>query len=136
MSYETYESISFPNEIQLHLPQVERMIIHDIEQRIILGGGERQFQNFPDKKRHHRTATAALRLQMSHGRYGHIVGKLVRIVPLEIAVHDSCTEPSSAKLFDVFINFLGSLQECVALVVESAVMAQIMHVDFTSAGPD
>src|ERR1700733_8351995 len=109
MGNETHQSISFSNEIQLRFPQIDRAVVQDIEHRIILRRGERQFEDVSDKKWHHGTTATALWLKVSNVGYGHVVGKLVCIVPIEVAVHDSCTEAMCMEFFDVLINFFGAL---------------------------
>src|SRR5437016_3656298 len=111
MRDKTHESVSLPNQVELFLPKVDRVVVQYLEERIILSSGQGQFEDLSDKKWHNCAAATALRLEMGNVWHGHVVGKLVCVVPIEVAVHDSCTEAARAELFDVLINSSGSLEE-------------------------
>src|SRR5437016_1926809 len=122
MRDETHKSVFLPNQVELFLPEVNRIVVQYLEERIILSSGKGQFEDLSDKKRHHCAAAAALRLQMGNIWHGHVVGKLVCVVPIEIAVHDSRTEAARAEFLDALINFLGSLEEYLSLLILLPIM--------------
>src|SRR5271154_3975422 len=133
MGDETDQSVSFLKQGDLLLPEVNRIFVQYLKERIVLAGGERNLQNLADKIREDRTATAALRFQMRYVRHRHIVGKFVRIVPIEIAIHDSRSKPLGAKFLNVLIDLLGPLQEQFALLVQLPVMIQVVYVELKPA---
>src|SRR5277367_675068 len=135
MRDETDQSVSFLKQGDLLLPEVNRIFIQYLKERIVLAGGERNLQNLADKIREDRTATAALRFQMRYVWHRHVVGKLVRIVPIEIAIHNSRAKPLGAKFLDVLINLVGPLQEQFALLIQLPVMIQVVDVELKPAAP-
>src|SRR5580704_7194477 len=65
--------------------------------------------------------------------HGHVVGKLVRVVPIEIAIHDSRPKSLRAEFLDVVINLLGALEEQSTLLVQLPVVIQVVYVELKSA---
>src|SRR5271170_4283705 len=117
MGDETHESTPLPNHFDLLFPKINRIIVQYLEERIILERSERNLQYFADEVREDRTAPAALRFQMGDIWHGHVIGKVVRIIPIEIAVHDSCTKAARVEFLDVLVNSRGSLQKLLPLLI-------------------
>src|SRR5271154_4883482 len=107
MRNETDKSVSFPDQGNLLLPEINRIVIQYLEQRIVLASGQRNLQYLADKVRKDCTAAAALRFQVRYVWHGHVVGKLVGVVPIEIAIHDSRAEALRAEFLDVLVDFPG-----------------------------
>src|SRR6266478_2059913 len=66
MDDEVHQSVLFHDQIDLLLPQIYRIVIQDVEQRIVLGCGDRHLQNLAVEVRHDGTTSTALRVQMRH----------------------------------------------------------------------
>ena len=57
-----------------------------MEKRVILRCGYGKFEHLADEVREDRAATASLRIQVRHIGYGHIIGEIKRIVPINIPI--------------------------------------------------
>src|SRR5579871_6166792 len=93
------EAMARGDGVHFRFPQVERILAEDVEQRIILRGGERELEQPAQKIRHHRTASAPLRLEMGAARKGHVVGEFKCVRPLRVAVHAAGAKTFGAPLF-------------------------------------
>src|ERR1035437_8174369 len=96
--YETHESVSFSNQVELFLPEVYRIIVQYLEKRIIFARGQRNLENLANKVWEDRTATSTLWLQLCNIRHRHVVEEFVCAIPIEIAVHNSRPKASRVEL--------------------------------------
>src|SRR2546427_5745768 len=64
MDNEARKAVLFCNHAELLFPQINRVVVQDMKQGVILDCRERELQDPPDKERHQTTAAAALRLQV------------------------------------------------------------------------
>src|SRR5262245_60047773 len=104
MDDKTHEAVFLQNQVHLNLPQANATLIENMEQRVILDCGHRQFKNISDEVRHYRAAAATLRIYRSNVRHGHVEGKIQGIVPLRPAIKYSGSEPDGAILLCVAID--------------------------------
>src|ERR1700691_5490638 len=56
MNYETRQAVLGEYQFELDSPQVDRMLVQDVKQRIILNGSKRQFEDVSDKVGHNGAA--------------------------------------------------------------------------------
>src|ERR1700722_7737058 len=136
MGNKTDQSMSFLKQSDLGLPKVDRIVIQDLEERVVLAGSQRNFENLSHEIGENRTAAATLRLQMRDIRHGHIVGKVIGIVPIKVAIHHAGAESAGAVLLGVVIDLLRPLQEQLRFLVEVTVVIQVVDVEFKSAIPN
>ena len=64
MRNETDQAVSRPNQIDLLLPQADRVIPQDVKERIVLNRCQRQLKNVADEVRHHCATAAPLRFEV------------------------------------------------------------------------
>src|SRR5437667_5740022 len=63
MDQKTHQAMSLRDESNLSLPEIYRVLVEDVEERVILRRGQRQLQNSADEERHHGAAAASLGVQ-------------------------------------------------------------------------
>ncbi len=107
-----------------------RIIIQDVEQRVVLDGRQRQLQDIADEIRHHRAASAALRLEMRGVRNRHVVRKLKGVEPRLLAVHRARAEAIAAEFARVVVDALGLAQERVLVGKQAPIVIQVVQIDF------
>src|SRR5258708_13322465 len=83
----THHSVSSPDESQLFLPKVQRIVIQNMKERIILSGSERKLEDFANEIRHNRATATAQWFQMGDVWNRHVVRKVQRIIPVFISLH-------------------------------------------------
>ena len=132
MGDETHEPVSLVNHFDLLFPKINRIIVQYLEERIILDRSQRNLQYFADEVWEDRTAAAALRFQMGDIWHGHVIGKVIRIIPIEIAIHDSGTKATRVEFLDVFINSRGSLQKLLPFLIQLPIMIQVVYIELES----
>src|SRR5207253_9720355 len=76
----------------LPLPQLDRVVVQDVEQGIILDRRERKLEDPPDEERHQAATAASLSIQMRYTRDGHVVGKLQGALPSRGSIERAGTE--------------------------------------------
>ena len=117
MHDETHEAMILSNKPDLPLPKVKRIVGKDIEEGVVLRSRQWKFQHLADEIRHHGTAPAKLSLQMSHVGNRHVVGKIIRIVPIEPTIKHSGPEAKRTVLLHVSVDLLGAAKEFFPAVV-------------------
>src|SRR5258707_5501078 len=132
MTDETHQTVSLPEERELALPQIDRIIVKDVKERIILRRGKRKFNNLAHKIRKNRAATTSHWFQVSDVGNGHVIRKLEEIVPLLITVHGAGAKSATTISLHVTVDSGGSADELRALAVQLPVVVQIVNVKFTS----
>src|SRR5258707_861870 len=83
----THQSVSSPDESQLFLPKLQRIVIQNMKERIILSGSERKLEDFANEIRHNRATATAQRFQMGDVWNRHVVRKVKGIIPVFISIH-------------------------------------------------
>src|ERR1700678_244228 len=136
MRDKTHQAVSLAQQGELLLPKVNRIVVQDLKERIILTGRQRYLQYFADEIGENGATTSTLRLKMSHVGHGHVVGHFISVVPIQVAIHHSRAETVGGEFFYVTINFLGPLQEQLALLIELAIVIEVVDVEFESAATD
>ena len=63
------KAVAVTNRGELLLPHVDRVIVQDVEQGVILDRRDRKLQNPSDEIRHHGATTAALGIEMRNARH-------------------------------------------------------------------
>src|SRR5215472_17908905 len=86
MDNDVDQSMALQDELDLLFPEIERVIVQDVKQRVVLRDRNRQLHKFLDEIWHHRTASASLRIEMPDVRYGRIVRKVECVVPFLITI--------------------------------------------------
>src|SRR2546426_8938399 len=99
------------NEGDLPLPEINRIIIQDMKERVILSCGEGQLQNFVDKEGHYGAAAAPLGIQMRDIGNRHVVGKIQRVEPLWIAVERTGAETDRSEFLPKPVDRYGVTQK-------------------------
>src|SRR6202035_4255384 len=110
MNDHAYQSVTCQYRLALLLPEGRGIRTQNVEERIILRGGDGDFQYLAYKVGHHRTTPARLRVQMSHVGNGHIIRTLQCVVPAQIAVERSRPESLHIELLQVAVNFPSAAQ--------------------------
>src|ERR1700733_6490593 len=64
VSNEAHQPVSFTDELKLRFPEIDRVIIQYLEDRVVLARSERDLQNFADKVRENSAASPSLRFEM------------------------------------------------------------------------
>src|SRR5947207_637742 len=124
------------NDGDLLLPQGGRVVVQEVEQRIILDRRERKLQDPPDKEGHEAATTAALRVQMRGARHGHVVGKLQGVIPILVSIEPARTKAECPISPAICIDPLDPAEECVMPREELAVVVEVMDVDLEAAISD
>jgi len=70
------EAVFLGNRVDLLLPQIDRVVVQDVEQGIILDRRERELENLPNEERHQAATAPSLRIRMRYAGHGQIVRKL------------------------------------------------------------
>ena len=104
MDIKAHEAMFFSDQCALLFPQVDRSIPEYVEQRPVLGGRQRQFQDISDEVRHHRTTAAPLRFEVTDVGDGHVVRELKVPIPFDIAIHHGRSESGSPPVPGIFVN--------------------------------
>src|SRR5438552_14294325 len=65
---------------------------------VVLGRGQRKFENVADEVGQHGAAAARLRIQVRDIGNRHVVGKLQRVVPLQVPIEDSGPEANRPEV--------------------------------------
>src|ERR1700737_798835 len=117
MGNKAHQPVSLTQERQLLLPKIYRIVVENMEERIILGGGERQLDYFTDKVRHHRAASASHGFKMSDIGDRHIIRKFEDVVPILIPIHGPRAKTLAIVFAHVFINFSSAPDKFVAFAV-------------------
>src|SRR6266478_4765952 len=114
----------------LALPMVDRILIEDIEKRIILCCSDRQLQDLADEIGHHGTAATALWIEMCCVGHGHVVGKLKRAVPGKIAIKRTGAKSLRAKRSTIMVNAMYPIEELCLAGKQPSVVIQIVNIHF------
>src|SRR5438045_6814626 len=104
-----------------------------MEERVILGGDNRYFQNVPDKVRLCGAAAAGLRVEVPDIRNGHIVGIFKGVIPIEIAVENAGAVTLGLKFSSVLVNAGDTIKKLPAVAKEIAIVIEIMNINFEAA---
>src|ERR1035441_4003044 len=103
MNDEARQAILLHNKLDLVFPKVNRTLIQNMEQHVVLRGGDREFQDVVDKIRHHGAAATMLGIKVRHIGHRHVEGKIKSVVPLRFSVKHRRTKS------------LGLVLKCVAI---------------------
>src|SRR3954452_20998867 len=98
------QTVLLHDAVYLVAPEVKRASFQNMEQRVILSGGDGQFQDVPDEVRHYGAAPARLRVEMSDVGHRHIVGESESVIPLQISIQNAGAESAASKPERVFVN--------------------------------
>src|SRR2546421_8689092 len=104
-----------------------------MEERVILSGDDRYFQNFPDKVRLCGAAAAGLRVEVPDIGNGHIVGIFEGVIPIEIAIENAGAVSLGLKFSSVFVNAGDTIKKLPAVAKEIAIMVEVMNINFEAA---
>ena len=104
MDDETGETMVLGNEGDLPLPEIDRIVVQDMEERVVLRRGQRQLEDTADEERQDGTAAAPLGIEMGHRGKGHIVREVQRPKPLWIPVQGTRAEPPRRELLSVGVD--------------------------------
>src|SRR5262245_48592622 len=136
MRNEAGEAVSLRDELELFLPQLDRMVFEDLKERVVLRGRQRQLDHFARKKWKHGAAAAALSLEVPHIGNRHVVRKIERLQPFEIAIQGSRTEAGCAEAPPVHVDAPGPPDELVAIHEQPTVVIQIVDIYLASTPAD
>src|SRR5438093_5197684 len=103
-----------------------------MEERIVLGRGQRKLENLADEVGHDGAAATPLRVQVRDIGDAHVIGKVQRVVPLQVSIEHSGAEAIRTEVLPISIDPLGTSQELVSVAKQLSVVIQVMHVDLES----
>src|ERR1700733_16022165 len=103
-----------------------------MNQGVVLRGRQRQLKDITYEVRHYRAAATSLRLQVGHIGHRHVVGKLKRIIPSEIAIHRASTEAARIVLMNVAVNRCRSPKKLSTLQVQTPIVIQVVNIELES----
>jgi hypothetical protein len=89
MDDEVRRAVIFENQLNLLFPEVRRVLLQNVEQRVVLRYGHRNLEDSADEERFRGAAAARLRIEVSDIRYGHVIRKIECAVPVEIPVENT-----------------------------------------------
>ena len=112
-----HESLSYSDEIKLLRPQIDRIVIQDVKERIVLHCHDRKLDDFANEIGHDRAAATAHWFQMRDVGNGHVVGKFENVIPILSAIHRAGAKTSGAVPVHVAVDFCCSACKFVALSV-------------------
>src|SRR5205814_176709 len=130
---ETHQAALFKNCVDLLSPKVDRSLSKNIEQGVVLTGCEGQLHGVADKIRQHRTATAALRVEMSDIRHRHVIGKTQVRIPVQVPIQDRRSEACGAIFLRKSFDMLHVFEELRSVPEELPIMSQAVEVDFAAS---
>src|SRR5215469_3384866 len=84
MDDEIHETMVLHDQGDLLLPPVERIVVENVKQGVVLGHRHRKFEQFSVKERKDSAASTALRVKMRHIGDGHVIREIQCVVPLEV----------------------------------------------------
>src|SRR5690242_17568088 len=126
VNYKSCQTMFCHDAARLALPQVNRIVLQDVEERIILSRCDGQLQDIADKKRHYGTATASLAFQMAYIRNGRVIFEVQSSIPVRVAIKDGRTKATRSILSSITIDLFRSAQELLPVAEEISVMVQIV----------
>src|SRR5258708_2496033 len=132
MHDEAGQAVLVGDHVELTFPEVDRVVMQDVEQGIVLDGRDRELEDPPDEERHYATAATTLRIQVRDARHRHIVGEVKRVVPGLVAIESSRAKPECAEFLAVLIDALHPAEEDVMPLKEAPVMIEVVDVDLES----
>src|SRR5579863_1027832 len=86
---EAHQAKLLADDRRLLSPDACGVVAEDMEERIVLNRSDRNLENIANEIGHHRTAAAALRIEMGHVWNRHIVGKFQLVVPELLSIKNS-----------------------------------------------
>src|SRR5437667_6946394 len=135
MHDEAGQAVMFGDRLELALPEVDRVVVQDVEQGVVLGGRERELEDPAQEKGHQAAAAAPLRLQVPDARHRHVVGEVESVVPGLVAIEPARAEPERAEFSSVFINTLCPTEKGLTIRKESPIVIEVVDVDLEPATP-
>ena len=100
----TRQAMFLGDQGDLPFPEINRVVVQNVEEQIVLRGGQRQLENLADEKGEDGAAVASLRLQVSEIGDRHVVGEVQRLEPLWLAVHPA--KPRSPTSFTLPLRWI------------------------------
>ena len=132
MNDEAHQSVLVKDGAGLPLPDVDGVVVQDVEEGVILDGRDRDLEDVADEIGHDGAAAAVLGIEMGDVGHGHVEGAVEGVVPDLFAVKDSA-EAFGAVLAAIGIDFFGAFEELLAVLVEMAVVVEVVDDDFEAA---
>src|SRR5215469_5894057 len=117
MSNKANQAVFPLNQINLLFPEIERMLIENMEKRVILSGSKRQLEYLINEIRENCAAASPLWIQVGDIGNRHVIFESESSEPVRIAIQGTSTKPARPELFAVIINLLGPPTK-LALVAE------------------
>ena len=136
MNDDADQAMFFHDELDLALPQSGRVVVQDMKQGVVLRRGHRYFQHLADKVRHHRAATAPLRIEVRDVRHRHVVFKIEQVIPELVAIEHSRSKTRRAKLLAIRIDLGRALDKTFPVPEQVSVMIQIVDDNLETAIPN
>jgi len=136
MDDEAHEAVAGEDERGLAFPDFDGVVVEDVEEGVVLDVGDGDFEEVADEVRHDGAAAAALRIEVGDVGDGHVVGEVELVEPVLIAVEDSGAETGGTEFAAVVVDFGDAFEELGAVVVEMAVVVEVVDGDFVAAGVD
>src|SRR6266404_9375002 len=136
MRNKTHQSVSASHERQLLLPQVNRIVIHDVKEGIILRQRERKFEDFADKIWHHRATATSHWFQVRNVRNGHVVGELEDVVPILVTVHGPSPKSPGVVSAQIAIYLFRAAFKLLPFTVQAPVVIEIVDIEFEATPSD
>ena len=103
-------------------PESDRIVVQDMENRVILARRKREFQNPADEERKNGATAAAFRFQMGNIRQRHVVREVVRVIPIEPAIHGARTKTTCSISLLILVDYFRATEELFTRPVQIAIM--------------
>src|SRR5215469_15268226 len=104
MSNKAYKPISLSDQVDLLFPEVQRILLEDMEKRVVLSCGNRQLEHVIVKVRKNRAAAPPLWIQMGDIGHRHVIFKCQSGKPGMITIQGSRTKTARPELVRIRIN--------------------------------
>src|SRR3989441_859002 len=129
MNEKAHQAMLLGDESDLSPPELNRVVVQDVEERVVLHCRQRQLQNLTDEEGEDGAAPSTLWIEVCDIGNRHVIRKLQRIEPLWIAVQPARSEADRIKFLCVAVDRLGATQKHRLIGEEPPVMIYIVDVD-------
>src|ERR1700735_2118290 len=132
MNDEAPQAILPHNNLDLVFPKVDRTLIQNMEQHVVLRGGDGEFQDFVDKIRHHGATATPLGVKVRHVGHRHIEGKIKSLVPQWVSVKHCGTKSLCLVIGDVAIDECSPSLKFFPIVKQPTIVVEVLDANLES----
>src|SRR5437867_3644553 len=132
MDVKTDQTMFLGDESDLSFPQFDRIIVQNMEERVVLCRCQRKFEDLADEIRHNSAAAAPLRVQVRDIGDGHVIGEVQCVVPVQVSIEHSGPKATRPEVLPILTNSSGTAQELPPVPKQVSVVIQVVHIDLES----